>query len=88
MKTKFLLSLLIFGIIISAFGQNLELGFTAIDSTANVQLDSIKVMNRTQSVDTVLYWPDTVLILYHVGIILGFINIILNSSYFKHYLLK
>lgn len=69
MKTKILLSFLILGIIISAFGQNLELGFTALDSTTNVQLDSIKIMNRTQSVDTVLYWPDTVLILYHVGII-------------------
>ena len=50
---------------VSAFGQNpyLILIFTAVDDTTNVQIDSIKVMNRTQHCDTVLYWPDTVLIL-------------------------
>jgi uncharacterized protein (TIGR02145 family) len=41
----------------------ITLTFTAIDSAANVQLDSIKVMNRTQGGDTVLYYPDTVLVL-------------------------
>lgn len=54
-----------------AFGQNplLELTFTAIDSASYIQLDSIKVMNRTQGCDTILYWPDSVLVLdYQVGI--------------------
>ena len=47
----------------------LELTYTAIDNADYVQLDSIKVMNRTQGGDTVLYYPDTVLVLdYAVGI--------------------
>jgi len=55
----------------SVFGQKptLELTFTAIDNLAYVQIDSIKVMNRTQGFDTVLYWPDTVLALeYQLGV--------------------
>ena len=71
MKPKISLSILALGFIVSAFGQKpiLELTFTAIDSATYVQLDSIKVMNRTQGGDTVLYWPDTVLVLeyYPVG---------------------
>jgi uncharacterized protein (TIGR02145 family) len=47
----------------------LALTFTAIDSVAYVQLDSIKVMNRTKGVDTMLYYPDNVLVLnYPLGI--------------------
>ena len=42
--------------------------FTAVDNTTYVQLDSIKVINRTQQGDTVLYWPDTVLNIIYVGI--------------------
>ncbi|MCK5766528.1 MAG: T9SS type A sorting domain-containing protein, partial [Bacteroidales bacterium] len=71
MKTKIFLSVLALGLMFSAFGQKpvMELTFTAIDSIAYVQLDSIKVMNRTQGGDTTLYWPDTVLVLdYQVGI--------------------
>ena len=71
MNPKNFLSILASILVISAIGQKpfLELTFTAIDSAANVQIDSIKVMNRTQGGDTVLYWPDTVLILeYQVGI--------------------
>ncbi|MCD4788885.1 MAG: T9SS type A sorting domain-containing protein [Bacteroidales bacterium] len=71
MKTKIFLSVLAFGLIVSAFGQKptLELTFTAVDNASYVQLDSIKVMNRTQGGDTVLYWTDTVLVLdYQVGI--------------------
>jgi len=45
-----------------------ELTFTAVDNAAYVQLDSIRIMNRTQGGDTVLYWPDTVLFIYFVGI--------------------
>lgn len=49
----------------SASGQkpSIELTFTAIDSTYHKYLDSIKVINRTQGGDTILYYPDTVLIL-------------------------
>jgi uncharacterized protein (TIGR02145 family) len=43
--------------------QTITLTFTAIDSSTHVQLDSIKVMNRTQGGDTTLYWNDTVLVL-------------------------
>jgi uncharacterized protein (TIGR02145 family) len=46
----------------------LELTFTAINNAAHVQLDSFKIMNRTLSGDTVLFWPDTVLSLNYVGI--------------------
>lgn len=68
MKTKILLSVMAFCIIVGVYGQNLELSFTAIDSATNIQLDSIKIMNRTQHVDTMLYWPDTVLTLYYIGV--------------------
>ena len=72
MKPKISLSILALGFIVSAFGQKptLELTFTAIDNAAYVQIDSIKVMNRAQDCDTVLYWPDTVLVLeyYPVGV--------------------
>ena len=63
MKTKISLSILALGIIVSAFGQKptLELTFTAVDKAAYVQLDSIKVMNRSQGGETVSYWPDTTL---------------------------
>jgi uncharacterized protein (TIGR02145 family) len=65
MKTKSLLTGAVFFFIASVFGQKptIELTFTAIDSTTYVQLDSIKVMNRTQGGDNVLYWPDTTLTL-------------------------
>lgn len=43
--------------------QTINLTFTAIDSASYVQLDSIKVLNRTQECDTVLYWNDTVLVM-------------------------
>jgi uncharacterized protein (TIGR02145 family) len=71
MKTKFFLTVIAFLLIINAYGQKptLELTFTAINSAAYIQLDSIKVMNRTQGGDTILYWPDTTLVLdYQVGI--------------------
>jgi len=47
----------------------LELSFSAVDNTVWTQLDSIKIMNHTQGGDTVIYWPDTVLMLdYQAGI--------------------
>lgn len=70
MKTKFSLSILTLGLFLNSFSQNtIELTYTAIDSEDYKQLDSIKVMNRTQGGDTVLFYPDTVLVLdYQVGI--------------------
>lgn len=69
-KTIFLLVLTIV-LIVNTFGQNtLELTFSAVDNTDYVQLDRIKVLNRTQNCDTTLYWPDTTLTLdYQVGIV-------------------
>lgn len=70
MKRSFLL--IFFGIISQGlFSQRpiIELTFNAIDSASYIQLDSIKVLNRTQGGDTILYWPDTILVLnYEVGI--------------------
>ena len=71
MKTKLIITALSLSIASFAFGQNpaLELTFTAIDSATYIQVDSIKIMNRTQGGDTVLYWPDTILVLdYQTGI--------------------
>lgn len=68
---KFLLSITLVILTISVFCQNfdLELTFSSIDSASYIQSDSIKVMNRTQGGDTVLFWPDTVLVLdYGTGI--------------------
>jgi len=71
MKIKIYLSLLALALLINSFGQKptFELTFTAVDNTSYIQLDSIKVINGTQGGDTVLFWPDTVLLLdYQVGI--------------------
>jgi len=50
MKIKVVFITLMLGYIASAFGQRqiLDLTYTAVDNAAYVQLDSIKVMNRTQ----------------------------------------
>jgi uncharacterized protein (TIGR02145 family) len=54
---------------ISGQRPSLTLTFSAVNNTAWVQLDSVKVINRTQGGDTVLYYPDTVLVLdYQAGI--------------------
>jgi uncharacterized protein (TIGR02145 family) len=65
MKTKIILLMAVLAVMTSTFGQKSEtdLTFTAIDSASYVQLDSIKVMNRTQGGDTVLYYPDTTLMI-------------------------
>jgi len=69
MKTKIFPSVLALALMVSAFGQKptFELTFTAINNYSYVQLDSVKVMNRTQGCDTVLYWPDTILVLDFQG---------------------
>ncbi len=63
MKPKFtpLFALLITSLMAMGQRSAIELTFTAVDSAAYVQLDSIKIMNRTQGGETMIYWPDTAL---------------------------
>jgi uncharacterized protein (TIGR02145 family) len=71
MKSNFVFVTMLTLSTIIAFGQRptMELTFSAIDSADWVQLDSIKVMNRTQGGDTVLYYPDTLLVVdFQVGL--------------------
>lgn len=65
MRIRTILTFVLLVLLLNVSAQNpyLVLTFTAVDNTTNVQLDSIKVMNRTQHCDTLLYWPDTVLLL-------------------------
>jgi uncharacterized protein (TIGR02145 family) len=64
-----LIFLLFSAFVISGFSQqNFTLTFSGVNNTSYVQLDSIKVVNRSQQCDTVIYWPDTVLNLPWVGI--------------------
>ncbi len=69
MKAKKLLSMLALVLAISAFGQNatMKLTFTAENSSLYVPLDSILIVNVTQDMDTMLYAPDTVLVLDYVS---------------------
>ena len=68
MKTKTLLSVMAFGLFVSAFSQNstMELTFTAQNNGQYVPLDSILIENLLQGGDTTLYAPDTVLVLDYV----------------------
>lgn len=54
----------------TAYGQRpaIELTFTGIRDTSYFQPGSIKVKNLTQGGDTILYYPDTVLVLNYVGL--------------------
>lgn len=64
MKKKLLIILSACLILIDIYSQrDMELSFTAIDNDTHIQLDSIKIMNRKHEGDTVLYWPDTVLVI-------------------------
>lgn len=86
MKIKILLSILALGFFLSALGQNtIELNYSAIDNADYVQLDSVKVMNRSQGGDTVLYWPDTVLVLNYPLIIPEVSDDIGNLRVFQNY---
>jgi uncharacterized protein (TIGR02145 family) len=38
---------------------SIDLTFTAVDSMSYVRLDSVKVMNRSQGEQEMIYWPDT-----------------------------
>ena len=61
MKKTLLLFILMVLAVLYSFSQNIsiKLAFTAENNGTYVRLDSIKVMNRTQGGDNVLYWPDT-----------------------------
>jgi len=81
LKAIILFLFLVTGIVSGIIGQNtIDLTFTAVDKAAYVQLDSIRVINRTQVGDTVLYWPDTTLtyeiapgdLLLYVGYSMGY----------------
>jgi uncharacterized protein (TIGR02145 family) len=82
MKAKSLLAITMFLCMMSVFSQklSLDLTFTAINAAAYVQLDSIKVLNRTQGGETILHWPDTALsieitpgdVLLYIGYSTGF----------------
>jgi uncharacterized protein (TIGR02145 family) len=63
MKAKSIFTFSTLLIIINSFSQNstIELKFTAINNTTYQILDSVKVMNRNQGCDTVVYFPDTIL---------------------------
>jgi uncharacterized protein (TIGR02145 family) len=64
-KAKALLSVIVFGFFVSAFGQKpaITLTFTASKYGQHVPFDSILIKNLTQGTDTTLNAPDTVLML-------------------------
>ena len=68
MKRTYFVIVILLGWVVTSTAQkpSLELTFSAIDNTTNIQLDSIKVMNLTQGGDTVLNYPDTILTLNYV----------------------
>ncbi|HNS16702.1 MAG TPA: FISUMP domain-containing protein [Bacteroidales bacterium] len=47
------------GLITAGQNQAVDLTFTAVDNLKYVMLDSVKVINRTQGIQTMVYWPDT-----------------------------
>jgi uncharacterized protein (TIGR02145 family) len=71
MKTRFLLTVLMIGMIMGTYAQKptMTLTFTAENNGQHVPLNSILIENLTHGGDTTLYAPDTVLVLnYDVGI--------------------
>ena len=65
MKSKILLSVLVFGLIVSSFAQHviISLTFEALHNEQDVTLDRIFIENLTQGGDTTLYAPDNILVL-------------------------
>jgi uncharacterized protein (TIGR02145 family) len=47
---------------------SIQLTFSGLNDSLHVQMDSIRIKNVTQGVDTLLYYPDTVLVLYYTGL--------------------
>lgn len=68
MKKLILSVMLVCFALLNTKSQSIELTFTAVNNADWIQLDSIKIMNRTQFTDTMLHWPDTTLSLYPLGI--------------------
>jgi len=69
MKKKIFASLaLIISVLMNVCSQVISLTFTAEYNNQHIQLDSIFIKNLSQGSDTVLYYPDTVLIISNVGI--------------------
>ncbi|HRY32178.1 MAG TPA: FISUMP domain-containing protein [Bacteroidales bacterium] len=58
----------------------LSLQFTALNNQAYEQLDSIRVCNLTHPGDTMLYFPDTTLILYYVTGLSGGGNVVAEQT--------
>jgi len=85
MKNQILLISIMLGLMLNTSGQTIDLTFTAVDNENYVQLDSIKVMNRTQGGDTVLSWPDTVLVLNQYGGVTEIYNEGENLQVFQNY---
>ncbi|MCD4747016.1 MAG: hypothetical protein K8R58_12030, partial [Bacteroidales bacterium] len=69
-KLKINISVILFLYFLNSFGQNpiIELTFSAINNEQYITLDSILIKNLTQEGDTMLYSPDSVLILENVSI--------------------
>lgn len=69
MKTKTVLSVLVFGLFVSVFSQKttMKLTFTAENNGLHVPLDSIYIENLTQGGDTMIYAPDTLLIIDYLA---------------------
>ena len=65
MRLILFLSLLAYGLMISAFGQKPTIVFTFSAESAgqHIPLDSIMIENLTQGSDTTLFTPDTALVL-------------------------
>ena len=63
MKTKIVLLIMAIAMAPGSFCQLpvISLTFSGIDSASYARLDSIRIINRSWNVDTVLYYPDTVL---------------------------
>jgi uncharacterized protein (TIGR02145 family) len=64
-KSFFLFTVFAVAVVSNAFGQKqtIELTFTAQYQSQNIMLDSIYIKNHSQGGDTMLYAPDTVLVL-------------------------
>jgi uncharacterized protein (TIGR02145 family) len=63
MKTKTLLLIAVCAMMMGAYAQEppITLTFNAQYQSESITLDSIKIMNRTQGGETLVYWPDTTL---------------------------
>jgi uncharacterized protein (TIGR02145 family) len=61
MRTGGLLLVMTLALMPDAFSQKTKLGltFTALNNTACVRLDSVRIMNRSQGGETLICWPDT-----------------------------